>query len=116
MQSLTQTCVNHYPPPGQLLDLEQITIYPKASFMKLFANHYLPRYAIMEESYVTHFLIPAQLPGNPRQIIICLLTNYEEILHNLLPTPWAILVESCANHYVPSCHYEKIAYKSISTP
>ena len=85
----------------QFLDLKQITIYPQAIIMKFYANHYLPQYAIIEKSYISNFPIPAQLPGNPIQIIICPLTNYEEILHNLLSTPLAILVKSCENLYVP---------------
>ena len=112
--------------------------------MKFHANRYLPQYAIIEKCYINHFPIPAHLPGSPIQIIIC--PNYENILHKLLFTPWAILVESHTNHCLPSSaimkkshvdrylplkqllgdavliiiypssNYQEIQYKSLSTP
>ena len=98
---LTKTCVNHYPPPKQLLDLKQITIVPLSKYREtLCKTLYIPVYNI-EKSNINHFPIPAQLQGNPIHIIICPLTNYWEILHKLLSAPWAVLLKSYTNHCLP---------------
>ena len=116
MQLLTKTCVNHYSPPRQLLDLKQITIFPLSKYYEILyktlytpvCNHCEIPYkpfsnpcAITRESDTNHYLSLNQLLRNPKPIAVYSLGNSCEILYKSLSTPCVIMKKPHINRYRP---------------